>query len=335
MESSKLKRLDKARFMADPRARMLMGYVSALADLANPKAALPLLADERRLAAYEAAIAAALIEQPGAHILVLGAGSGLLALMAARAGAGRVTAVERSRMLYRMARQALDANLDAPGAANVRIVDCPLRCIGVQGEELPPDVQQALDEEMKHHSSRDAAGADSASAPGPPAAAGAAAAAAAKIKDAAVLLPERADVLVTDLLDHSVLGMGLLIALDYASIHLLKRGARVTPTFLRVRAMLVEMRISDVSGFDLSGLNRYRWNGHEKIDLSRVPHKQLSSAFTAIDLDVQRRVDSLSGGCLGDDALPDILWESDRTLKVPATCSGRWNAVVFWFKASG
>ncbi len=34
--------------------------------------------------------------------------------------------------------------------------------------------------------------------------------------------------------------------------------------------MLVEMRISDVSGFDLSGLNRYRWNpGHEKVDLSR------------------------------------------------------------------
>lgn len=47
-------------------AAVVCRYVSALADLANPKAALPLLADERRLAAYEAAIAAALIEQPGA-----------------------------------------------------------------------------------------------------------------------------------------------------------------------------------------------------------------------------------------------------------------------------
>ncbi|CAL8464829.1 g4364 [Coccomyxa elongata] len=124
--------------MADPRRRMLMGYVSALADLAAPKAALPLLADEHRLAAYEAAIAAALCEQPGAnslyhssrmhshspsvvmeqhevwwklswagaHVLALGAGSGVLALMAARAGARRVTAVERSRMLFRLARQA-------------------------------------------------------------------------------------------------------------------------------------------------------------------------------------------------------------------------------------
>ncbi len=48
---------------------LMTRYVSALADLAAPKAALPLLADERRLAAYEAAIAAALCEQPGANSL--------------------------------------------------------------------------------------------------------------------------------------------------------------------------------------------------------------------------------------------------------------------------
>jgi len=46
--------------------------VSALADLANPKAALPLLADDRRLAAFEAGIAAALKEQPGAFVTLLG-----------------------------------------------------------------------------------------------------------------------------------------------------------------------------------------------------------------------------------------------------------------------
>ena len=63
-----------------------------------------------------------------------------------------------------------------------------------------------------------------------------------------------------------------------------------------------------------------------------MPHKRLSNAFTAIDLDLQQRVDSLSGGGLEDGALLEILWESDRTLKVQATCSGRWNAVVFWFK---
>jgi predicted RNA methylase len=40
-----------------------------------------------------------------AHVLVLGADTGLLPLMATAAGAGSVTAVERTRMLYRMARQ--------------------------------------------------------------------------------------------------------------------------------------------------------------------------------------------------------------------------------------
>lgn len=52
---------------------VVIRYVSALADLANPKAALPLLADERRLAAYEAAIVAALEEQPGEQPPLAGA----------------------------------------------------------------------------------------------------------------------------------------------------------------------------------------------------------------------------------------------------------------------
>lgn len=36
---------------------------------------------------------------------MLGAGTGVLPLMTAAAGAGSVTAVERTRMLFRMARQ--------------------------------------------------------------------------------------------------------------------------------------------------------------------------------------------------------------------------------------
>ena len=66
--------------------------------------------------------------------------------------------------------------------------------------------------------------------------------------------------------------------------------------------------------------------------LGRVPHKKLSGSFTAIDIDLQQRVDSLSG--FPEAHLPDILWESDNTLKVLATSTGRWNAVVFWFKVS-
>ena len=42
---------------------------------------------------------------PGARVLTLAAGGGVLPLLAAAAGAASVIAVERSRMLYRMARQ--------------------------------------------------------------------------------------------------------------------------------------------------------------------------------------------------------------------------------------
>jgi hypothetical protein len=176
-----------------------------------------------------------------------------------------------------------------------------------------------------------------------------------------VRIPERADILVTDLFDHrsdmqiwmlspsrtcrveclhpvlpskevavmstlhitqgrpwwcvvcSVLGMELLPKLDYATRHLLKLGAVVVPaqvqvhaalcspasllawlssfvvlvrkalsrsgmqpsTFcscclMQVWAMLAEMRITDVSGFDVSALNRYRWHpGQESTDLDR------------------------------------------------------------------
>ena len=66
-------------------------------------------------------------------MLVLGGGGGVAALLAARAGAGRVTAVERERMLYRMARQALAANAAAPGAARITLLDRPLRLVGVAG----------------------------------------------------------------------------------------------------------------------------------------------------------------------------------------------------------
>ena len=71
----------------------------------------------------------------GAHVLVLGQGSGMLALLAARAGAGRLSSVERSRMLFRMAKQALAANGGAAGADCIRLLDRPLQCIGVAGAQ--------------------------------------------------------------------------------------------------------------------------------------------------------------------------------------------------------
>ena len=61
----KQKRLDKAKVLADPTARMLAEYVHALADLAQPKGCIPVLQDQSRLDAFQAAIEGALHELPG------------------------------------------------------------------------------------------------------------------------------------------------------------------------------------------------------------------------------------------------------------------------------
>lgn len=61
----KQKKLDKDKVMADPTARTLAEYVHALADLAQPKACIPLLHDHTRLSAFQTAIGGALHELPG------------------------------------------------------------------------------------------------------------------------------------------------------------------------------------------------------------------------------------------------------------------------------
>lgn len=69
---------------------------------------------------------------------------------------------------------------------------------------------------------------------------------------------------------RSVLGMGVLPALEYAARRLLKPGGRVVPRAVRVFAVLIEARITNVSGFDLSALNSYRWHPrHERVQLDR------------------------------------------------------------------
>lgn len=64
-------------------------------------------------------------------MLVLSAGTGLLGLLAASSGAKEVICIERSRFLYRMAKQALQANTHLQN--QVTLVGRRLRACGVQG----------------------------------------------------------------------------------------------------------------------------------------------------------------------------------------------------------
>lgn len=65
----------------------------------------------------------------------------------------------------------------------------------------------------------------------------------------------------------------------------------------------------------------------------RIPHVALSEPFEALHMDLQSR---LCHHQSRDDTnqQPEPLWESLSTLSVPVQCSGRWNAVAFWFEVS-
>ncbi|MDA1100529.1 MAG: tetratricopeptide repeat protein [Proteobacteria bacterium] len=93
---------------------------------------LPMLADEARNTAYQQAMDKHVRE--GMHVLDIGAGSGLLAMMAARAGAGMVTAVEMDPILADVARQIIADNGFADRIQVLNRLSLDLKV----GVDLPP-----------------------------------------------------------------------------------------------------------------------------------------------------------------------------------------------------
>jgi len=73
-----------------------------------PRWHFPMLNDRRRNEAFATAIERQV--SPGSHVLDIGSGAGLLAMIAARAGAGRVTTCETNPLLAEIARQVIAVN---------------------------------------------------------------------------------------------------------------------------------------------------------------------------------------------------------------------------------
>lgn len=231
-----------------------------------------MLADERRNDAYQAAIEKVVSAED--RVLDIGTGSGLLAMMAARAGATSVYACEMQPLLADTARRVIRDNK----------YDNTITILTKKSTDM-----------------RVGEGAD---------------------------MPERASVLVSEILDVGLLGEGMLPTVRHAVQHLLTEDARLIPARAGVYGKLVAIPqrrrsnpVKTVSGFDLSAFDRFRIPGeYIGVNLQHEEHESLSEPFELLQLDFR--------------ALPPVAtfdYPNRRRLDVSVTADGELHALVFWF----
>lgn len=198
-----------------------------------------MLTDQRRIDAYRWAIEATV--RPGDVVVDLGAGSGILSLLAARAGARKVYAIERGTV----ARLAKAIVAGSPFADRIEVIESPVET---------------------------------------------------------AVLPERADLAVTETVGHIAIDEGIAEILDTARERFLKPGGSEIPHELWLsaapvrlpRSLLRAVELREVVGFDLGLVGDAVANG-----LLRVKHEDLSpDASLGPPREIWRQPAVMSG-CLG------------------------------------
>jgi tetratricopeptide (TPR) repeat protein len=230
-----------------------------------------MLADTARNAAFGAAIAR--IVRPGDHVLDIGTGSGLLAMMAARAGAAKVTACEASKNIAEVAKTIVAQN-GYDDVVEVYGMHSGLLKIGTH-------------------------------------------------------LPQKVDVIVTEILDAALLGEFMLPSIRAALQTLAKPGARVVPAAATVCAQLVHLpnhlsqgKLVNVEGFDLREFERFRIPyEYEVIHLEpTMPHYR-SAVIDIKQLDFQTLDFAV------DEDRPELF-----TVEFPNLTAGTVNGLALWFR---
>lgn len=218
----------------------------------------PMIADNKRNRAYEKAITRAVQRRPDPRVLDIGTGTGLLAMMAARAGADTVTACEMVSHMASLAENILAAN---GFYDKIRLI--PSSSFDIR---RPRDMKQ------------------------------------------------RANVLVSETVDHSLLGEGFLGALQHAHAELLE-DPLVIPAAATVYAVAIELRTSKILDFDLSSLNLLRLNHYTSFHLQKIGHRRLTHVFEAFRFNFYDRT----------------FRPEQKMFEVPVTQDGYCNAVAFWY----
>lgn len=230
---------------------------------------LPMINDTSRNEAYRKAIEKAVTSED--VVLDIGTGSGLLAMMAARAGAKQIVACELLRPMAEMAGRIIARN-----GYEDRIT-----VLGKQSNELEVG------------------------------------------KD----IPERASVVISEILDVTLIGEGVIPSLRHATRHLAQPNAKIIPAAARVWGMLIEWPdertinpVREVCDFDFQDFELFR-NPHTHVpfDAERETHSALTEPFEIAKFDFRNLPDFREG-------------ELTETLTLAATKSGTAHAVAVWFE---
>ena len=190
--------------------------------------------DSKRNETYEAAIRRA---APGKSVLDIGTGAGLLALMAARAGAAKVTTCESVGLMAARAREIIAQN-----GLSDRITVIP-----------KPSTDMAVPRDM----------------------------------------PERAEVLVTEIFASGLITEGVLPTVEHAHEHLLTPDATIIPAAACIMGYLAGgpalqgmLFVGRIAGFDLSGFNDFA-PSMLAVSLDNVPHQALSDDIELMRFDLK------------------------------------------------
>ncbi len=229
-----------------------------------------MLADTHRNAAYDKALKKAV--KPHMTVLDIGTGTGLLAMMAARAGAQQVVACEMEDVIADAARKIIAANNYTD---KITIINQKSTALA-EGDQLP----------------------------------------------------EKADLLVSEILDAGLLGEGVIPTHRHAVQHLLKPEGIVVPMAADVQAILLQSDylhdvnpLTTIEGFDLSLFNEFRLKGtYITRDLAVTPHEPLTEVFTACTIDFKHLPPAA-----------EMDHPNKHELAVTVQQSGTIHGAAFWF----